>query len=62
MATEKQIDHQLEKTVLHALQNVPDGTITIIKKNNHIAQIVIDEDRQLAVAESKRQHLRCVSS
>lgn len=44
MATKEVVDLQLEQVILQALHTMPNGLITIIKQNNCVVQVHIEED------------------
>lgn len=64
MATDKEIDAQFEQTILESLRSLSNGMITIIKLNNQVVQVNIDETYNSAIAEAppkKRGHLTLIS-
>jgi hypothetical protein len=63
MATDKEIDLQFEQTILESLHSLSTGMITIIKLNNQVVQVNIDETYNSAVSEPKKQrgHLTLIS-
>jgi hypothetical protein len=64
MATNKEIDAQFEQTILQALHTMSNGLITIVKQNNQVIQVNIDETCNSSnKSETKRQrgHLTLIS-
>jgi hypothetical protein len=63
MATDKEVDAQFEQTILEALHTMTTGMITIIKLNNQVIQVNLDEDYNSAGSEEKRPrgHLTLIS-
>ena len=58
MATDKEIDAQFEQTILDALHTMSTGTISIIKINNQVVQVNIDENyhTDTSCPKAKRRH------
>jgi hypothetical protein len=64
MATNKEIDAHFEHTILQALHTMSNGLITIVKQNNQVIQVNIDEHCNSSnYPETKRQrgHLTLIS-
>lgn len=63
MATDKEVDEQFEQTILETLHKMANGMITIIKVNNQVIQVNIDEHYNAACSEEKRPrgHLTLIS-
>ena len=57
MATDKEVDAQFEQTILETLRTMTTGMITIIKLNNQVIQVNIDENYS-ACSEEKRPRAR----
>ncbi|HBE76528.1 MAG TPA: hypothetical protein DDW65_01915 [Firmicutes bacterium] len=55
MATDEEMDAQFEQMILEALHNISTGKITIIKLNNRVIQVNIDEDYKSSGFVVKRQ-------
>jgi hypothetical protein len=58
--TNEEMDAQFEEIIQQALQTMSDGVITIVKQQNRVIMVNLQEQRVSVTNESKNRHLSLV--